>query len=426
MLVPPPLRGSEPGCVYTAWLRLRGVEDPGTYLSGLWQFRQEFVSTGRRILIQDGPLPKPAPEEIAQLRRRPCRTPEELIADLAVNLPAFSDREMQTAVRRAYMTVLREEAGREKELRRLVTSAVYLICHIRHDQEALFHGYRPGDVACYILMGPCGDQRDALYLRFLSRLPVDVVQLLPDLNVACALSDPELRESRAGFSLPDVHFPKEGDAVLASTDAFGAQQQLEGMLRESGIYREHRLTRGDALTLRTTCDEIPILWQAALPYRPHFAAAGDGAVMPVLYAQICGVEEGNVSAYWQRLGRLLGSDTRLFRRFPLDQERNHAFASLAQRALRGGQLRRSVLREDRQYPFALLREDMQEMILDKLQLMLDRRLIRGTFERGTEYTVISTILSLDREFIRMLQRFDMTQVNPKVVVVHTGEEPCTV
>lgn len=54
--------------------------------------------------------------------------------------------------------------------------------------------------------------------------------------------------------------------------------------------------------------------------------------------------------------------------------------------------------------------------------MLDRRLIKDTFVNGTEYTVISVVLSLQKELVRMLQRFDFTKKNPKVVCISTAEQ----
>jgi hypothetical protein len=65
---------------------------------------------------------------------------------------------------------------------------------------------------------------------------------------------------------------------------------------------------------------------------------------------------------------------------------------------------------------------MQEHILDKLQLMMDLKPIRGMFENGTEYTVIATALNLDKEIVRMLQKFDFTKKNPKIVYINTTEE----
>ena len=52
---------------------------------------------------------------------------------------------------------------------------------------------------------------------------------------------------------------------------------------------------------------------------------------------------------------------------------------------------------------------------------LDQRLIRGTGVNGTEYTVLSTILSLPRAIAELLQSFDFTRRNPKLVCIHSGQ-----
>ena len=57
--------------------------------------------------------------------------------------------------------------------------------------------------------------------------------------------------------------------------------------------------------------------------------------------------------------------------------------------------------------------------------MLDRRLIRGTFVNGTEYTVLATALGMGKELLRMLQAFDFTRKNPKVVCVDAKENGAT-
>ena len=60
-------------------------------------------------------------------------------------------------------------------------------------------------------------------------------------------------------------------------------------------------------------------------------------------------------------------------------------------------------------------------MLSKLQLLIDQKLIKGTFENGTEYTIVATILNLPKEIVRLIQKFDFTKKNPKLIYIHTGE-----
>ena len=52
---------------------------------------------------------------------------------------------------------------------------------------------------------------------------------------------------------------------------------------------------------------------------------------------------------------------------------------------------------------------MQEFMLDKLQSLIEQKLIKGIGENGTEYTVIAQVLNLPKDIVRMIQKFDFTK-----------------
>ena len=64
---------------------------------------------------------------------------------------------------------------------------------------------------------------------------------------------------------------------------------------------------------------------------------------------------------------------------------------------------------------------MQDHLLDKIQALIEQKIIRGTGENGTEYTIVSTALNLNKNILRMIQRFDFTKKNPKLIYIITGE-----
>ena len=69
-----------------------------------------------------------------------------------------------------------------------------------------------------------------------------------------------------------------------------------------------------------------------------------------------------------------------------------------------------------------IREEIQEVMLEKLQMILDEKYIRGIGENGTEYTVIATVLNLPKDILRMIQKFDFTKKNPKLIYVNAPEQ----
>ena len=59
--------------------------------------------------------------------------------------------------------------------------------------------------------------------------------------------------------------------------------------------------------------------------------------------------------------------------------------------------------------------------MDKLQMLIDSQVIEGTFQNGTEFTITATILNLNRDIVRLIQKFDFTQKNPKLIYINTSE-----
>lgn len=426
ILTPLAERGDDPALFYNAFLRVRGAEDKLTYVNDLYQFYQRLKETKRGVVIVDEGLPTPSPDEAQKIRRRNYRSTGEMIVDLAGNLPSCADVELQRAMQAAFVAVMQRAAKEEQNLNRLVISGVYLLCFIQRYQGALFQGYKGRENPVFLLLGGCKNKHEALYLSFLGRIPVDAAILVPDLSQTCELKDETLLEIGGAESLAVKKFPRDTGSLQMRTMAAHAQDDLTGLLyTDSGMYRTHQFAQGDAITLQTTIDEIFILWEQELRFRPNFSTNSQTVNMPVIYAKVSGVENGKETPYWQKIKQLLNdkSNVLLVPSLPFQQPgESNAFQALALKALKNGVIRRDALRQNRQYPFALIREELQEHIWDKVQLMLDRRLIRGTFENGTEYTVLATVLNMKKELVRLLQKFDFTKVNPKVVCVSTSDK----
>ncbi len=424
ILTRPMDRGDDAGMFYNSFIRLTGVTDRMTYVGELHQFYRSLLNAKRTVFVLDGPVPEPDTDEIDGIRRRNYKTPDEMIVDLAANLPSSAQVELQKEIQSAFVRVLKHAAGDEKNLNRLTVRAVYLLCWIRRYQGEIFRGWKETDIPVVIKMGGCESDAEAMYFRYLSMLPTDTVILSPDLDKPCVLRDERLLEIRGSQSVKVMPFPKNsGNLEMGTVAAFAEQDLTEMLYSDSGIYRARQFERAEIITLKTTYDEIFILWDQELKYRPNFSAQ-DGAVsVPVIYAKVSGVKNGKLTPYWQKVRELKDAgDTLFFSRFPIISPTECGkYQNLASKGLKKGKILREEIRKARDYPFGLLRSEVQEHIFDKLQLMLDRRIIRGTFENGTEYTVLSTALGISKDIIRAVQAFDFTKRNPKAVVVSTKD-----
>lgn len=418
-------RGDDPKLFYNAFVVQYGVEDKLLFPSDMVAFYQQLKREGRKVCLENGRLPPPTPEEIAAVRRRNHQTAEQLAADLAANLQYPNNQQLQTLMRQAFLdVVLEEDKAVGGNLNRLLNKAVYLVAWMKRYQKDLFQNWQAPEVGVFILFGACSGDNEALFLRLLAKLPVDVLVLLPDLNALCVLKDPALLDLHKEHSLPMTDFPVEPSQMRVRTAAYQAEREMDSILyQNTGLYRAKQHQKAEAVTLQTMYEEISLLWDQELKYRPGFAAKGDTVTVPVLLEKICGIKDGPILPYWLDIKKLVTPETTLVTKLPWQTglEAN-PMKPYATQFLRQGRLQREKIKQHKDYPYGILRPEIQDYLLDKLQVLLDEKLIAGTYQNGTEYTIVSTILGLPKDLLRRIQNFDFTKKNPKLIIISTTEE----
>lgn len=418
-------RGDDPELFYNAFVVQYGVEDKLLFPSDMVAFYQQLKREGRKVCLENGRLPPPTPEEIAAVRRRNHQTAEQLAADLAANLQYPNNQQLQTLMRQAFLdVVLEEDKAVGGNLNRLLNKAVYLVAWMKRYQKDLFQNWQAPEVGVFLLFGACSGDNEALFLRLLAKLPVDVLVLLPDLNAPCVLKDPALLDLHKEHSLPMTDFPVEPSQMRVRTAAYQAEREMDSILyQNTGLYRAKQHQKAEAVTLQTMYEEIGLLWDQELKYRPGFAAEGDTVTVPVLLEKICGIKDGPILPYWLEIKKLVTPETTLVTKLPWQTglEAN-PMKPYATQFLRQGRLQREKIKQHKDYPYGILRPEIQDYLLDKLQVLLDEKLIAGTYQNGTEYTIVSTILGLPKDLLRRIQNFDFTKKNPKLIIISTTEE----
>ena len=418
-------RGDDPKLFYNAFVVQYGVEDKLLFPSDMVAFYQQLKREGRKVCLENGRLPPPTPEEIAAVRRRNHQTAEQLAADLAANLQYPNNQQLQTLMRQAFLdVVLEEDKAVGGNLNRLLNKAVYLVAWMKRYQKDLFQNWQAPQVGVFLLFGACSGDNEALFLRLLAKLPVDVLVLLPDLNAPCVLKDPTLLDLHKEHSLPMTDFPVEPSQMRVRTAAYQAEREMDSILyQNTGLYRAKQHQKAEAVTLQTMYEEIGLLWDQELKYRPGFAAEGDMVTVPVLLEKICGIKDGPILPYWLEIKKLVTPETTLVTKLPWQTglEAN-PMKPYATQFLRQGRLQREKIKQHKDYPYGILRPEIQDYLLDKLQVLLDEKLIAGTYQNGTEYTIVSTILGLPKDLLRRIQNFDFTKKNPKLIIISTTEE----
>ena len=425
VLTAPPARGEDPHLFYNAFLLQHGVEDRLLFSNDLFAFYQELERSERPICLVDQAIPAPTPEEIAAIRRQNYTTLDQMILGLSQNLRYPAQAELQRLMVKGFVDLLLEEGqAPDGSLLKLTNRAVYLLVWLKRYQQTLFPAWTPGQVPVFLLFGNCGSRNEALFLRLLARLPVDVLVLVPNRAAVPVLEDPALLRLTYDDSLPMETFPTASSQRRVATAAYQAERDLDSvMYQDSGMYRNQQYARAEAVTLQTMYEEIALLWDQELKYRPSFSVSGDRVTVPVLLEKVCGVKDGDVRRYWSEIKKLLTPDTVLVDRLPwLSPTDENPIKPFVTQFLKNGKLLRDKIRNHKSYPYGILRKEMQEFLLDQVQCLLDQKIIAGTWQNGTEYTILSTALNLPKAVLRMVQKFDFTKKNPKLLLINPTEQ----
>lgn len=418
------IRGNDSNLFYNCFYRINGVEDKLTYLNELYQFYMELKQNNRNVVIVENTIERPSMDEINAIRRNNYGSIEQMLMDLSNNINYSANIELQRLMKKAFIDILMEKSKNNgMNLNKLTNKAVYLLCWLRRYQSELFTNWKLPDISCFIYLGGCKDDNEAMFMSFLARLPVDVLILNPNLNSKCCLDDRSLFELNYEDSMVVDKFPNANSTIRMGTAAYHAERELDTiMYQDSGMYRNQQYDKANTVNLQTMYEEIAILWDQELKYRPNFSITDNVVNIPVIFSKISGVKDGMVQDYWSGIKSMMTKDTITIGNGTfINPNEPNPVKSYATEFFKNGRLQKSKIKSHHCYLYGFLREEMQEHILDKLELLIDSRLIAGTLENGTEYTIIATVLNLNRDIIRIIQRFDFTKKNPKIIYINTTE-----
>ena len=417
-------RGDDERYFYNCFCRINGAEDKNFYAAELFQFQQEIRNSKRQLVIVNKEIPKPTSDEIAGIRRQNYNKLEQLILDLLGNIKYTANADLHRILHKAFVDIVLEESKAvDGNLNRLTNKAIYLLCWLKRYMSGLFSNWKKPEIACFIHMGACQNENEALFLRFLARLPVDVLILCPNLNQKCCLNDKLLYEVNNPESLNIEDYPDFNVQAKLGTVAFHAEKELNTILyQDTGLYRTQQYSKANVVNLQTMYEEIKQLWDVELKYRQGFCTTDDVVTIPVIFAKLSGVKDGDVKRYWTSIRELIVDDAILISKAPYIQSRApNPMKAYATDFYKNGKMQKRAMKTHPNFPYKILREEMQDFMLEKLEILIEQRLIRGIGENGTEYTVIATVLNMPKEILRLIQKFDFTKKNPKLIYVNADE-----
>ena len=419
-------RGKDEKVIYNSFVRINGAEDKYVYSDQLYRLQQDLKNSKRHLVIVNDKIPNPAPDEINGVKRGNYANTEQLILNISQNIVYGNNIELQKLMRKAFVDIILEESQKEdSNVNKLSSKAVYLICWLKRYSQCLFSNWKQPEIGAFIYFGGCKNDNETMFIRLLSKLPVDVLILCPNLNNKCCLEDDLLYEENNEMSLNLEKYPEDSASIRMGTVAAHAQQEFNEMMSSdsNSFYRSQQFAKANSITLETRYEEIAQMWDVTVNFRQFFRVENNTVDIPVFFSKISGVKDGHLGAYWDSIRELRTDNTVLITKIPyIASGTPNNFKGLASQFYKNGKLLKDKIKNHPEFPYAILREDMQNHILDKIETLITNKLVKGIGENGTEYTVIGWCLNLPKEIVRLIQSFDFTKKNPKLIFVNTTDK----
>jgi len=411
-------RGEKAGEFHTIFVQIKGCENPYVYLGELAKWKVCLDDAKKPFLLIEGAPENPTAAETQQINKGAFRTPMELANGFLPNIFFPGDPSLEKRIQEAFLELLLETT--ELPMLKLQQRAVHILCWIRRYVPLLFGdgASKAYPLALFYNVRLSDDQ--TLFLRLLSRLPCDVMILLPDLGNPFDAADPALLKIQYEESLRSETFPDVAGGAAIRTVASQAEEEMTKVLfTDTGLYRKQQFQDAVPLILRTTYEEIGLLWRQEAKYRPGFDSLEDKVFVPVICAKIMGVPQANLRQYRELIRKMRTGSCFYIKRLPFFSERD--LRGKLPALIRNGILQREKIRQHPFYPFKFLRKEKQDYILDSLQKLMDSRIIKDSPLQGAEYHILSGFMNLDIEFVKLVNNYDFTKEIPKILCFNGGE-----
>ena len=359
--------------IYNLFIRINGIWDRTTSVKDLFSWQKKLSQNGRNI-IEINKIDIPSMQETQNIPRFNITSKEDIVAGIYPVLQKTSVPRLNNIIYKAFYDVIMNDD--EDKLNRLNNKAIYLAVWFNRFAGRLYANYKDdNNMPVFIYFGGAKSNFECIFLKFLSHILCDVLILCPSENDKCMLEDGKLFSVSYDEFLNIHELPKTPDDAVIGTVAYHAEQDLTNVLYDnSGLYRQRQYKHADTLKLQTMLEEINILWHETGTYRPGFETMDNTVLLPVIAAKINGIKNGNKKQYWENIKKKLGDDTVLIKSVPYIKNINTTNFK-AHELIRNGKILVDVIKSSPKYKYKILRNETQEHIFNKIQLLLDSKIV---------------------------------------------------
>ena len=356
--------------------------------------------------------------------------------------PTFSNELLQNSIEKAFADIFDLYCLNAKNLNTTIIKnfTLKLIIWINNFIPNLFDGISYDQADKHPTYNPkiiyYGEikNHEIYFLILLSKIGCDVLYI--NSNSACEKEFSNICNSNFSSNMfeletksPLKEFPKKEILSLSRTEtvAYKASAEIQELIynEDDGLYKPWQFEnyKVHPLTLKTTSDELKIIWNEEARFRDGFKIKNNVVYIPNMFAKISGVPE-DLNAYWEDLSNLyLTPNTKLISQIPftkINYVKNDLY-KLVYLIDQNGHLKKEALVKNEFYKFSHLKTALQNTILNKMEELFELPVLIRKNDNELKIKIIMTILNLDKDILELLLHFDFPFKIPKLII-YTNDE----
>lgn len=418
---------SEDGEIPVYCAALVGYEDETVYTNMLVKFKESFAGLKKQLIFIEKTLENPNAEEVRALGTVPRTSTADMIDALAMLIDLKGDKTRTALAQKALRELLNElNTGNQTVV---FNYGNKFITWLYRCTQARKYSVQYEDIPVVLYYGDIS-QSEVYFLNFIMQCGFDVVYISPNKNNLKTVVDKNLNGLMQIFELPQTKesgaYPTKAIKTKVATVAYNAERDLDTMLYggDTGIYRSFQFPNSQSVTLKTTFEEISILWKQEARFRTGFTTAGNLVSVPNIFAKISGVEDGDMNKYWDDVRDKLTPETILIVKKPNPAENASDDLSVYRQFYRNGEIDTEKLKASTLNKYSYLPDRIQDMLFYKLQETVSSNFIKL---QGDELmcSVLHFGMNLSKDFLQLVQRFDFTKTIPKLIYIDAIEDTFT-
>lgn len=398
---------------FTAYI---GYDDETTYQNSLFTEKEELTARGKQFVLLTE-LRKPSYQEAEEYYSISKTNDSAMLSQFAEKMIINDNIGRSVLAKKAFI-----ETINSINTNNLYNTAVQLSVWFRQITSQ-FDFYK-SDIPMIIYYGPITPVEFS-FLNMMSKSGIDVFYFNPDkaiLQLVKSMGFQDLTIIERKESQNGMPFPDRLIKTKLATTAYDAERSLDSILyNDNTMFRTHQYSFSRNQTLKTTYEELGLMWHQQSMYRTGFDSKNDYVIVPNLFAKVSGIPKGDIQNYYKEISFKLAPMSAYFHKIPFFKPVSAISRDAASKVSSGKKIDIEALKKSPLNKYNYMTDNIQYLIFSKMQEVIDSGFINVP-DSDIVPLVLTAGLNIPNNLLQIIQKFDFTKDIPKIVIVSAGRQ----